>query len=522
MIRNYQKEAKTTIFNLFQRINDVTLCMPTGSGKTFTFVEVAKEYHSATGQRILIAVHRVELLLQAKKALGELCFIIDAKNKHVSHDYFYYVGMVESIHNRARLLPDFGLCIYDEAHIKNFTKLGINTSHTLRATATPLTTPPMGTRSQDIVIPISISQLIQDGYLCNARSFGFKEDEFALAVKSWEKKAGEYTDKDQLQFFGNQKMVRGVLDAYNKKSAGLKTLVFNVNKEHCILVNNAFLAEGINSRIITSDTDADERKETLDWFRNTPNAVLQSVGVLTTGFDEPSIRAIILNRATTSLNLYLQMIGRGSRIFEDKEYFILIDLGKNVIRHNFYDHEHDWRDYFFNGRKKKKKAEGSAPTVKSCPKCEALIPVAARKCEFCGYERPRTKQEEKEFELSEYVRNNLPAPEVLAILKEVRDKNLSPFAALYRIGTKLLKEQKESNGKITDTDVTTNMYNHLELWCKFYGKKNNYWLKKYAISNVLGSLRLAVKKSIEMKAKPAPDVMPKLDIGIKDLFSICR
>jgi superfamily II DNA or RNA helicase len=53
---------------------------------------------------------------------------------------------------------------------------------------------------------------------------------------------------------------------------------------------------------------------------------LTSVGILTTGFDEPTVDTIILNRATKSLTLY-QMIGRGSRKLPNKDMFTVIDLG---------------------------------------------------------------------------------------------------------------------------------------------------------------------------------------------------
>jgi type I site-specific restriction endonuclease len=63
----------------------------------------------------------------------------------------------------------------------------------------------------------------------------------------------------------------------------------------------------------------------------TPDAILTSVGILTTGFDEPTVDTIILNRATKSLTLY-QMIGRGSRKLPNKDMFTVIDLGNNAAR----------------------------------------------------------------------------------------------------------------------------------------------------------------------------------------------
>ena len=92
-----------------------------------------------------------------------------------------------------------------------------------------------------------------------------------------------------------------------------------------------------------SDTD---RKDILKWFKETPGAVLTSVGILTTGFDEPTVESIILNRATRSLTLYHQMIGRGSRRLVEKDTFQVIDLGNNVRRFGYWQEYIDWQDAF--------------------------------------------------------------------------------------------------------------------------------------------------------------------------------
>jgi type I site-specific restriction endonuclease len=89
-----------------------------------------------------------------------------------------------------------------------------------------------------------------------------------------------------------------------------------------------------------------QRKQILDWFHETPNAILTSVSILTTGFDEPTIDTIILNRATKSLTLYYQMIGRGSRILNNKEKFTVIDLGNNLYRFGPWGADLDWQLIF--------------------------------------------------------------------------------------------------------------------------------------------------------------------------------
>ena len=89
-----------------------------------------------------------------------------------------------------------------------------------------------------------------------------------------------------------------------------------------------------------------ERANILKWFKKTPNAILTSVSILTTGFDEPTVESIIINRATKSLTLYYQMIGRGSRILDNKLTFDVIDLGNNFYRFGEWGSDINWQQIF--------------------------------------------------------------------------------------------------------------------------------------------------------------------------------
>jgi superfamily II DNA or RNA helicase len=137
-----------------------------------------------------------------------------------------------------------------------------------------------------------------------------------------------------------------LLAAYQEHSEGRKTLVFSSGIATSIRVYELFKNAGYNARHLDSTFGAKERQETLDWFRTTPNAILSSVGILTTGFDEPSVETIIINRATRSLTLYHQMIGRGSRVTREKNRFQIIDLGNNVQRLGLWQDYINWTDIF--------------------------------------------------------------------------------------------------------------------------------------------------------------------------------
>jgi type I site-specific restriction-modification system R (restriction) subunit len=111
-------------------------------------------------------------------------------------------------------------------------------------------------------------------------------------------------------------------------------------------VFHLFREQGYEIRHLDNTHNEQERREILEWFKSKPDAVLTSVSILTTGFDEPSVETIIINRATKSLTLYHQMIGRGSRIFGEKKDFNVIDLGNNAKRFGLWEQHIDWFDIF--------------------------------------------------------------------------------------------------------------------------------------------------------------------------------
>lgn len=146
--------------------------------------------------------------------------------------------------------------------------------------------------------------------------------------------------------YSSEPMLDLLLRAYQENAEGKKTLIFNNGIETSLKVQEVFQSAGIAIRHLDNTTPNEERKEILQWFKKTKNAVLTSVSLLTTGFDEPTIQNVMLNRATTSITLYHQMIGRGSRKLASKKTFAIIDLGNNIQRFGEWQEPVDWKFAF--------------------------------------------------------------------------------------------------------------------------------------------------------------------------------
>jgi superfamily II DNA or RNA helicase len=157
---------------------------------------------------------------------------------------------------------------------------------------------------------------------------------------------GDYTVKSSDDLYTNTLMQEKLLHAYTERSLGKKTLIFNNGIHTSLYVYETFREAGYDIRHLDNTSSSEERKDILHWFKKTPDGILTSVGILTTGFDEPTVETIILNRATKSLTLYFQMIGRGSRKLPGKDEFTVIDLGNNAARFGLWSDPVNWQHIF--------------------------------------------------------------------------------------------------------------------------------------------------------------------------------
>lgn len=356
----YQQNDLKRIFDAIEALDDggnILYQLPTGGGKTVIFSEIARKYIETYRKKVVVLTHRIELSSQTSKMLADFGVknkVINSAVKEIpaEDDHTCYVAMVETLNNRLNdekiILENVGLVIIDEAHYNSFRKLFkyFENAYVLGVTATPLSSNiklPMKDYYKKLIIGESIKSLIDKGFLAKAEIHRFD-----LSLQSLKLGAnGDYTVKSSDAFYTNQSMIGKLLNAYMELSKGKKTLIFNNGIFASYSVYEAFSKLDLPIRHLDNKNSATERAEILDWFKHTPNAILTSVSILTTGFDEPSVETVILNRATRSLTLYFQMIGRGSRVLPNKSSFRVIDLGNNTLRFGPWDEPIDWQEIFY-------------------------------------------------------------------------------------------------------------------------------------------------------------------------------
>jgi len=397
------KGLNSTLENLYENKSTVGVA-PTGAGKAVILSAAAYKYVKSNNDSVAIFVHKQELAEQTRQTFldwyGYIPQLIDSSTKEIKPSRVYVI-MVETFDRRSTIasfmsnFKNIGLLIIDEVHLNAFNKILSHFWESLRLgfTATPLSATkkdPMKNRWKSINIIATTEQLIElnsyhpDMGIVPADAYGPKN----IKRSDLKKKGNEFDEDQMAKEYSKSPQIKNTFDAYLKKAYNKKTVIFNANIAHSLLVTKEFEDAGFNVRHLDSDTkskySSDKyRKDTLKWLKNTPNAILCNVGILTTGFDEKSIECVIINKSTMSLSLFIQMCGRGARayVYPDgsiKTHYTLIDMGDNINGGGFGDpnKNQDWKYIFENPEAPRP----SPPPVKFCPECGAMNTAGARVC----------------------------------------------------------------------------------------------------------------------------------------------
>ena len=340
-LRPYQNRAVDSVDDAFAEVRSALIVLPTGGGKTIVFSKVA-EREIQRGGRVLILAHRGELLEQAIDKLYRATGIAAGLEKaEFTSDadpdappYMVVVGSVQSMCRESRLArfgaDDFTLLIVDECHhALSATYRTIfdhfPDAHVLGVTATPdrgdLRS--LGEVFEKIAFEYTIVEAIKDGFLSpvRAQTIPLRIDLTGVATT-----AGDY----QAAGLGSalDPYLRQICREIRERAADRKTVVFTPLIATSQKMLGLFREEGVTD-VREVNGESFDRKETMQWFRDAkPGCVLLNSMLLTEGWDEPSCDCIVVLRATKSRGLYVQMVGRGTRLSPEtgKRNLLLLDF----------------------------------------------------------------------------------------------------------------------------------------------------------------------------------------------------
>jgi len=433
-LRPYQINFANNIRKSLAKSKQILACSATGSGKTKTFIWITSEAISK-GRTVLIISESLKIYRQISNEVGRCYNIADGvKDMYIAPNNIY-VAMAQTLAKRELIIKQFQklgtdlLIINDEAHIGTATKLlqYFQDAYLIGFTATPdfKFAKHLPEIYKDIVIGPQPQELIEMGFLSPYYHYERK----IANLSSLKKSGSDYSELSQEIAFEKKEVFDGLLDDLLKFKFK-KCIVFTASIKHCKYVCEQLRAFGYQVAEVHSKNHKSDYQ--LFQFTHGDIKICVSVGILTKGYDFPDIDLIVLQRATISLPLYCQMIGRGSRIVDGKSHFTVLDYGGNASRLNLWNFEHDWSKKWNSAPKRK--SEGVAP-VKMCPKCGYMMPSVIMSCPGCGYVMEKAPPTPKETELIEVTakyntlrgrRIGTLTPKELAIYVKITNKK--PFA----------------------------------------------------------------------------------------------
>ena len=341
-LRPYQSEAVEAIFGEWGSGRRQTLLVQaTGTGKTVVFATVAGRI-AAHGGRTLVLAHRGELLDQARdkirKVTGLECSVERAGETSVGTWESVTVGSVQTLMRDDRLSafpPDrFEAIVVDEAHhaaSDSYRKVldHFGTAKVLGVTATPdrADRRDLGAVFDSLAYEYDLARAVRDGYLCpiQAQTIPLNIDISHVSTQSGDYAAGELGDalEPYLEAIADEMVSAGCRDR--------KTVVFlplvRTAKHFATLLRERGL------RAVEVDGQSEDRAEVLKGFSEGRYDVLCNSMLLTEGWDCPDVDCVVVLRATRSRALYVQMVGRGTRLAAGKDHLLLLDFLWMTGRH---------------------------------------------------------------------------------------------------------------------------------------------------------------------------------------------
>jgi DNA repair protein RadD len=383
-LRPNQSDLIARVRQTMAQTRRVLMVAATGFGKTVCFAYLAARA-AERGRRVLILVHRQELLDQTIRALAEQ----DAEYGIVAAGYLsrraplVQVGSAQTVMRREVEAPD--LIIVDEGHhavSPSWRKLLARwlKAFILGVTATPsrLDGRGLGDIFEAMVLGPPMRELIDDGFLSDFTVYAPSVPDLG-AVHT---KMGDYDNRELTSIMGAGKLTGDAVAHYKRLCNGAPAVAFCVSIDHARQVAADFAAAGVRSAAIDGGLDRVSRRALIDGLRTGGAQVLTSCELISEGLDIPALGAAILLRPTQSLALHRQQIGRALRPAPGKTKAIILDHAGNTMRHGLPDDEPEWT---LEGRKRKASDGDSAPAIRRCPECFAVMRATATQCSECQY-----------------------------------------------------------------------------------------------------------------------------------------
>ncbi len=396
--RDYQRAAVDAAHDRTAEHGDTMLVLPTGAGKTaIAGFFVGEQAERDRDTKILVLQHTDELIEQNRAAISRISGLASSVVKAARDDWDGQIvfGSVQTLAraNRREGMPAITHLIIDECHRAAATSYqsviehvrGLNPqAKLLGLSATPGRADGRSLRRtfSNVGFHLRIGTLIARGLLVPPRTFTIDlgiDDELAGLAST----AGDYDMRQADKVLNRSVLNDAVVEHWKQKAADRRTIFFCATVAHAEAVASVFSAEGVSAAVISGDMASSERSDLIARFDRGDIQVLANCMVLTEGFDSQPVGCIGILRPMLHKGTFIQAVGRGLRPVDPERYpgiiktdCIVLDFAGAALRHGSLEQDISLDD---------DEPPAGAQPWKTCPSCEAELPLGASICDFCGH-----------------------------------------------------------------------------------------------------------------------------------------
>ena len=405
ILRDYQKECVEKSVLALKEHDNTLVVAPTGSGKTIILSAIIKELlKEHPDYKVLVLAHRNELVAQNREKFLRVCqgittSIVNGSSKDWSGQVLFAMEQTVTRENNLCNMPKIDLFVIDEAHhapadgyvrIINRAKELNERILLLGVTATPNRGDKVGLGKvfDNYAYQIDLKTLIVAGHLVRPRTYVGISEQSEIAQERLKNlktnNLGEYNENEVAAILDTQAINEDVVKYWHEYAGDRKSVVFCSTIAHAKNVYNIFNQSGIMTAMITGETTHEIRQIIFERMNEGVIQVIINVAVLTEGWDYPPISCVVLLRMTSFQSTMIQMVGRGLRTVDQREYpglvktdCVILDFGISSILHGTLEQQINLYP---------KKAEGNEAPIKICPNCSTKVFIKERFCPKCGHE----------------------------------------------------------------------------------------------------------------------------------------